>query len=170
MVVAPSILFATSIANYRCICNHSIDNLQISCRQGRQPVRAQSGCFRHCPNPLGNVPAEIEFQSIVPLRRSLLASPFGGGAHRIYGFCGRRGLFCCFYPLSHALWRASSPMGRAKCCRLANSNLTATGTNREGPMVCRRLPAFQARAVTGHCPINPNLIVAGTNRESPMVC
>ena len=56
----------------------------------------------------------FKLQFISPLRRSRLASPFGGGAHRIFIFCGRRGLFYRFCPLSHALRRASSPTGRAK--------------------------------------------------------
>ena len=80
----------------------------------RWAMRARCSRFRYFPNPLGIVSAVVKLQFVEPLRRSRLASPFGGGAHRIFIFCGRRGLFFCFCPLSHALRRASSPRGRAK--------------------------------------------------------
>ncbi len=128
------------------------------------------GCNRYPFTLLGNVPAAVKFQFVRQVRRSRLASPLGGGAHRICGFCGRRGLFCCFYPLSHALRRASSPIGRAKCCRPVNSNLTMAVANRAGPTVCRRLPACQARIARRGIPANSNLTATGTNREGPTVC
>ena len=37
-------------------------------------------------------------------------------------------------------------------------------------MVCRRLPAFQARIARRGIPVNSNLTAAETNREGPMVC
>ena len=43
-----------------------------------------------------------------------------------------------------------------KVCPI-NSNLTVAETNREGPMVCRRLPACQARIACRGIPANSNL-------------
>ena len=155
------------------------------CAQRAQAMRAQCGRYRYPFSLLGNVTAvqisvcrpvctgrQCVLSAAVIVTRSLCSVTLLRKSN--FSLSGRCGEAALPPPLGEVAELCEAGEGsipsqskikdfcqlshrESRGCFPINSNLTVTETNREGPMVCRRLPAFQARIARRGIPENSNL-------------
>ena len=122
----------------------------------RWAMRARCNRCRNCPNPLGIVPAVVKLQFIAPLRRSRLASPFGGRCPQNFHILWAERAVLPLLPSQSRLTACQLSQRESQGCGTMNSNLPCwyytKSVRRKPSLICKKSVNNRKRAPRMGCP------------------